>query len=1271
MIRSRLVAYHPNGARIRALVAPTSWSASAPQNATSALALEYLASKPGADVLTQPVEVALEVADVGEDGTQGPWREPANSRFLRLVRDLDGVDRAGVRKYQLPGYAFLLGGIPVLPATNPSEANTDKDGKRKFLSANAGTIVRTVLQEARALDPEIVPGLDVDFTTALDSAGEPWAKILTIYYEPGLPLASIIDNLAAQGVIDWEMQGRTLRIYNPDTALARRRPQIRVHDRDSESAPVKGTLEGLRHLVLLRGDAGQTWVRDNPTAPKPWGKTVSVINQGGVRDEGTATTLIQAELNQGSAERIQYTRAVRLEESDPQPFVDYRPGDYITARDADGRWAELRVFQLGLALEGGRLKATLTLGDLFEDALIRQAKRTKGIVGGATSDGGSGSRPTPPEPEERRTPASPSGLVVTSNQYLDTGHVTRAVVTATYDPAETGLDGLAQTMTAHELFGRPVGDGAGWRLLTSVPGSDAEIAYSPLPVGEEWAFCVRAIAENGLASDWSNVVQLILAADTEPPPPPSTPLLSSRLGAVTVTWDGRTDADTRMPEDFDRVDVYQGVPADGQTVLATWQATSAQATWDTGQRNMGITMRGFAPAVPGLGPVIAYLGMSANGDLGSVARLHVDWTYQEGLRVYIATSENGGPPARNVFLADEPWMTVPFDLELRLEDDGLRVTNLTAGHSEFVELTPAERAALGTYVRSGGPWAPFQGTHDGATVWVEPEPAPAIGELRASTGSDFLVVTGLPYGEETSFYFVAVDRAGNASDPSDVAAIATVPLVDEDIIGEIIRDANIVDVDGTKIHPSTIETTRLQVGSANMVVDPLLTVPELRDRRAIAGAEIVESAGAWQIGGPAGATIWLGTDAAGANVPVWDVTAGARYILTGEFLEDDMQGSNVTLVVREQLVTGQVVQRTLPNGAGRAPGFVPFAFAFPYDAGANVARFVLGIRIDSTGGAGARVWFISPFSLRPAIGGVLIENGAVTADKIAALAITAGKIAANAITADKIDAGAVTAGKIAADAVQASQIAANAITAKHTITGALFQTSATAGVGIKIDSSGIRAFSPTTGLTMQVVASTGNVSIVGSLTTGGGAAQVVMSDQIVRNRPGIRLGTGSTAALEPVIQSIASAVDSYSAGSLVVSGREAVANSTGRAELVLKVGGDFDLVQQWGPAATNGVGISKVGQYLEVKGRHRTSAIPNNMASVLCIGSSQSTASPVWSFTYGAPAPSGSRVVTGTPTSNSTATQVMHIYAQSASGFTTSIAGAATTKYPTCQAHWY
>src|SRR5690606_26095171 len=63
---------------------------------------------------------------------------------------------------------------------------------------------------------------------------------------------------------------------------------------------------------------------------------------------------------------------------------------------------------------------------------------------------------------------------------------------------------------------------------------------------------------------------------------------------------------------------------------------------------------------------------------------------------------------------------------------------------------------------------------------------------------------------------------------------------------------------------------------------------------------------------------------------------------------------------------------------------------------------------------------ISNMFLGQANSGVLIEDGAISANKIQANSITSAKIAANAITTDKLS--------------------ANAITAKHTITGSTIQT---------------------------------------------------------------------------------------------------------------------------------------------------------------------------------------------------------------------------------------
>jgi hypothetical protein len=55
------------------------------------------------------------------------------------------------------------------------------------------------------------------------------------------------------------------------------------------------------------------------------------------------------------------------------------------------------------------------------------------------------------------------------------------------------------------------------------------------------------------------------------------------------------------------------------------------------------------------------------------------------------------------------------------------------------------------------------------------------------------VLTDLPYNDDVWVQFVAVDRAGNRSDPSDKSSTTVTPLVDTDLIGEIIDGANIQD----------------------------------------------------------------------------------------------------------------------------------------------------------------------------------------------------------------------------------------------------------------------------------------------------------------------------------------------------------------------------------------------------------------------------------------------------------------------------------------------
>lgn len=102
-------------------------------------------------------------------------------------------------------------------------------------------------------------------------------------------------------------------------------------------------------------------------------------------------------------------------------------------------------------------------------------------------------------------------------------------------------------------------------------------------------------------------------------------------------------------------------------------------------------------------------------------------------------------------------------------------------------------------------------------------------------------------------------------------------------------------------------------------------------------------------------------------------------------------------------------------------------------------------------------------------------------------------------------------GQVHADSIAANQIAANAITSKHTITGALFQTTTTAARGIKFGSAGLTAWNSSGTSTFTIDAATGNVTLVGSLTAGSSVTGAIVTGGVVQTTTtasrGIKLNT--------------------------------------------------------------------------------------------------------------------------------------------------------------------
>ncbi|MEV6154909.1 fibronectin type III domain-containing protein [Nonomuraea sp. NPDC052129] len=548
----RLAVYEPNGDRLGSLPHHLGFEAALPLNDTSSLKVTYPAAGVGSGWLEQPCEIAVEYAVNGD-----VWVEPDGGRFLRIKRGSDNTDLSRTRTFECPGWSWQL--RKVIMYAGPVMA----DGKRPFSAVSAGAILRTLIDEGQARGA--VPGLDVDFSTTHDSSGAAWDKALTLELEPGVDLLALLLNLSEQGVIDWTMSGRTLRVFNEgselgnDLASGPAPVDLRL-SRDIDEAPDTATLEDLATAILIRGEAGLSVEVTNPAAPQPWGRWETSQSQGGVSDQGTAILLGTNALERAGRERAQLTRGIRFEVARWLPFEHYQPGDFVLAPGDQGVMDSLRLRQITLAVGAdGSISGNLVLNDRFIERELRLARQAAGILAGGVSSGGTGGEPAPEQPGGRAA-APPAGLIVEPAAYTDEYGFARGQVTATWSPVAADVNGVAIDPDGYELYARVNAVGEAWRLIAST--DDTTATYSPLIVNTTYGFKVRATAQ-GTKGEFSAPYVALIPDDVTPPPVPSTPALSTRLGVIEVGWNGLGQNGGGMSSDFELVRVYMAAAENG------------------------------------------------------------------------------------------------------------------------------------------------------------------------------------------------------------------------------------------------------------------------------------------------------------------------------------------------------------------------------------------------------------------------------------------------------------------------------------------------------------------------------------------------------------------------------------------------------------------------------------------------------------------------------------------------------------------------------------
>ena len=568
-LHARLVAYRPFGERIGVLAEPVSFSASMLHDDDGAISIEYSMLSGDAAAFDRQLTDGLEVAVEVSDGTG--YREPDNARFVITGRSGKTDDRTRTVTYSGQSISWLLSKAE----NNDSShllADGDNKGKRPFYSSNPGVILKTLLDENKARGG-VATGLTLGFDTAKDAGGAAWAKKYTLYYSLGTDLQTILSSLVNGGGCDWRTGGRTLKMWNADSAALSRdlSKQVMLQlARDISEAPYEESIADLASTILVEGDNNLLFRMDNPAAPTPWGKWESYSSQGGVSDKDTAQAFMQSTLDDAARVRGQYTRDLVISDVASLPLIDYHAGDWITAPTVS-HGEKVRVQEIDLSMRQGEgLSASIALNDIKYDASVRQAKKIKGITGGAALAGSEGGT-TASSDRDHRVPKAPLGLVVQTDAYIGSDGFAHGLATASWSAVTEATNNTAIEISNYAVEWRKHVDGAPWHSAGTT--DKTQLGFGGLDCGTQIEVRVRAVPTySDKLGEWSSIVVATVESDTTPCSVPSKPVLSSDLGVVTIHWDGKTSTGAQMEPDFDHIEVGEGVNAAGMTVISATQS---------------------------------------------------------------------------------------------------------------------------------------------------------------------------------------------------------------------------------------------------------------------------------------------------------------------------------------------------------------------------------------------------------------------------------------------------------------------------------------------------------------------------------------------------------------------------------------------------------------------------------------------------------------------------------------------------------------------------
>ena len=1068
-LHARLVAYRPFGARIGVLAEPVSFSASMLHDDDGAISIEYSMLSGDAQAFDRELTDGLEVAVEVSDGTC--YREPDNARFVITGRSGKTDDRTKTVTYSGQSISWLLSKAE---NNDSSHLITDGDnkGKRPFYSANPGVILKTLLDENKARGG-VATGLTLGFDTARDAGGAAWARKYTLYYSLGTDLQTILSSLVNGGGCDWRTTGRTLKLWNADsTALSRDLSKSVVLQlaRDISEAPYEESIADLASTILVEGDNNLLFRMDNPAAPTPWGKWESYSSQGGVSDKDTAQAFMQSTLDDAARVRGQYTRDLIVSDVDSLPLVDYHAGDWITAPTVS-HGEKVRVQEIDLSMRQGEgLSVSIALNDIKYDASVRQAKKIKGITGGAALAGSEGGRPAPEK--DHRTPKAVTGLVVATDAYISSRGTALGLATLQWAAVSQATDDTAIDISGYRVEYRKNLAGAPWVSGGVTDAQRLTLGIGGLECGQRYEFRVRAVPTySDKLGDWSNVVVALVASDVTPPSIPSKPILTSKLGVVDVQWDGRNNAGGGMELDFDHVEV--GISDSN----GNWKYRDSVA-------------RDGHCVVTGLEYRAYWFALRSVDHSGNKS----DWGVGASITVASAVSQT--------------------DLD-RLDKD-LR-DNKTAIDNANRELSQAKQDIAGNTTAIGNANRELATAKSDLTQAKQDiaNNTTAIGNANKQITSNKTAIDNANRELDAAQGDIAQAKKDITQAKSDAAnakneagkASAAIESAKSDIANAASKAQSALD----------------KANSVGKSLDGLHNVYEGPDDPTTLSGVTVRQGDFWcktqkywtRWSGAANdstsllADFYTGWEGEPNNSASWLVPLSSRFI--GVYVFDGSRWNERNIVAANILASGSVVASNMAANSITTEKLVAGAITTDKVAANAIVAGKIASGAITTDKLAALAVTADKLAANSVVAGKITANavnagnivsGAITTEKLAALSVTVDKLAANSVNASKIVSQSITGDEIASNTIVARNIAAQSITSDkvaagqfvgYVFTGSIFQSSTADNTGWKLKGNALDMWDSKRNHTVHLDGEGANNLLTGTFQTGLSGSRVMIS----------------------------------------------------------------------------------------------------------------------------------------------------------------------------------